>query len=311
VIDRVVGAAALDALLSRTMTELGGQGLPLRALTRNGTVRLYTHERVVAVIHASRAAVVGHTRRARGNFLVGGEHWDTVRSWLAAARLEPRPAAPAPHREPIAVVKPPRLRGDFPSGVSKMLRRRAVAASVRLRNDRNVEFGHVVVLLCGKETVRFSPIPDSGPPRVPFIYERGDERLEGAIRLRARNDPMAVEAPVDVDEELLAAAWARALMGYAELTCVSASTLAISGQLRPTRATHRLLASYVVGHIRHLAGGATPGDAAVAHAEHIGVALGPHQTWVRPHARGVPADAELVFGWQLDGADTHPTRLHG
>jgi hypothetical protein len=108
---------------------------------------------------------------------------------------------------------------------------------------------------------------------------------------------MAVEIEGDPAPDLLARGWGEALMGYAELTCVAGAEPALPEQFKPTGQTRKLLASYVVGHPRHLPEGQSPSPGARSHAKRIGVRLTPRQTWVRPHTRGVPPDAELVFDW--------------
>ena len=298
VVDRVVGEAGLDLLLASAVRELGGHGLPYRALGRDGAVRLYDSHHAVAVIRVTTATVSGHGRTVRGNFLVPGDHWDILRLWLGSSNATRKAGTGArPPATPPAVPAPARVITRFPDSTPPELRLSAIKASQLLRHERTVEFGHTVLLRFAGGSLRFWPIPDTGAARVPFVYERDGDKMEGALRLKAPNDPMAVEVEGDPAPDLLAQGWGEALIGYSELTCVAGPEPVMPDQFEPTSQTRKLLASYVVGHARRLPEGHSPSSLARTHAERIGVTLTPRQTWVRPHTRGVPLDAELVFHW--------------
>jgi hypothetical protein len=66
----------------------------------------------------------------------------------------------------------------------------------------------------------------------------------------------------------------------------------------PSRTTRAVMSSYVMGHRRRLSAGRQPSVEARRHAQSICISLRPGETWVRPHARGHPADTELVFSWR-------------
>jgi hypothetical protein len=76
-----------------------------------------------------------------------------------------------------------------------------------------------------------------------------------------------------------------------------AAGLELSAALRPNAPTARYLASYVAGHRRQLRPGHRHSTSAQQHAKAVGILLADDETWVRPHARGVPRDAELRFDW--------------
>lgn len=193
---------------------------------------------------------------------------------------------------------PARLLTQLPESLPEDLRKRALDASWRLRRERTLEFGHPVVVRLPDAEIKVEPIPHAPPARVPYTFRgRGGTTIVGALRLKSQSDPLATESPATASPEDAGHAWATALITYAELTCVAGSAPEISPAFVPTHGTRHILASYVVGHRRRLPDGHSAGDDAKAHAERIGVALGRHETWVRPHARGVPAAAELVFDW--------------
>jgi len=165
----------------------------------------------------------------------------------------------------------------------------------------------------------------------------GRTAIRAALRLRTPGDPLALVCPAEMPPSDLADAWGVALLAFAELTCGAelvasrsepaeprASTPSgrrggrrgriaarrgegrrvhrrhlsySSTALEPSVATARFLDSYVAGHRRRLVEGARASDSAKRAAAEVGVDLRPQETWVRPHARGVPEDAELRFRW--------------
>jgi hypothetical protein len=72
-----------------------------------------------------------------------------------------------------------------------------------------------------------------------------------------------------------------------------------SAALRPIGATAQIAPSYVAGHRRRLRPGQRCSDEAKAAARAVGIELQRIETWVRPHARGIPDDAQLEFAWQI------------
>jgi hypothetical protein len=83
------------------------------------------------------------------------------------------------------------------------------------------------------------------------------------------------------------------------------TTLAAS--LAPSAETGELLASYVVGHRRRLRERQQPSPEAVHAADRAGITLRPYETWVRPHMRGAPDDAVLIFAWTPPALLAGPT----
>ena len=162
----------------------------------------------------------------------------------------------------------------------------------------------------------------------PFTVDTATARGTGRLVLDAGVDPLPVRT-TSPDTTVLGMAWAIALIGFAELTCVEATGPPRTGRrgsrntrsdrdssgprrlddrafgrprflspsLTPTADTARLLGHYVVGHRRLLRLGQVASVDAITAAAHSGIDLRAHETWVRPHARGVPDDAELDFIW--------------
>jgi hypothetical protein len=325
-IDRLVAERFADRLAARAADELAG--LPYATRQSQGGVVVCEDDRSVAVVTATRAVISSGRRRVRGNFLTAGEHWEGVRAALGhpTRHSDSTPAAPPGRRV---------LLKELPGQTAERLAD-AELASDRIRTERVLDFGHpVVVLFADDAQLRFELI-DSGPPvALPFTYRDGDEQLRACLRLKTPAGPLAlgVEAEDAQRSALIAAAWLRALLAYADLTCRRASrvdaerarepgerprrgatstqsaqrrALVLSGnsgapvweRLAPTSRTHSLLSSYVAGHRRVLPAGRKPSAEAVAYAQRIGVQLPAGQTWVRPHARGLPNDTELVFRWE-------------
>jgi hypothetical protein len=77
------------------------------------------------------------------------------------------------------------------------------------------------------------------------------------------------------------------------------SRLQFSPRLIPTVETRGYLASYVAGHRRRLVEGQEASVDARRRAEEVGIRLRDAETWVRPHARGLPSDAILQFTWAM------------
>jgi hypothetical protein len=145
---------------------------------------------------------------------------------------------------------------------------------------------------------RWSP---RGVLLLPFRYTRGHETTEGALRLDAHTEPTPLYVPPGQNGAELSEAWAIAIIGAAELLCPDGLPRAANGLdsfvLTPTLETRNLLASSVVGHKRDLGAGMSPSVEASRRALNIGITLGHHETWVRPHDRGALPDAVLRYVW--------------
>jgi hypothetical protein len=274
----------------------------------------------VSVIRATRGTFKHREDDIPGNFLVTGEHWQSLRAHLSG--------------EPRTSLAEETVLTQLTAGVPEALALAALSASTRLREERCVEFGHTICLRFTDGFIRFAPIHvDHRTVEVPFVYEHHMGHARGALRLRTPGDPLALALSESSGDEVVGEAWVAALRGYADLTCLEhgaaaettpvTSTIATprragsasssrrrpvgaarahgptSSTLTPTEATRSLLVSYVVGHRRQLSAGQQPGQEAREHAKRIGVTLGPGQTWVKPHTRGVPDGAELVFAWAV------------
>ena len=334
VIDRVVAKLCPDRLLNVAVEQLAGRGFELRATQGRYGVRLHqTGGHAIAVISATRATFDVH-KSVHGNFLLEGEHWATVRARLPQPIVK---RSPSPARSELPRGR--RVLTELPAAASEVQRAAALAASARIRHERTLDFGQAVVLRLPDRSLRFLPISEHAQAvEVRFIYDHRGETLSGALRLRSIHDPLALAVTWDVpSEQLVAAAWVTALLGYAELTCVpqaaeraddvepaagdrrqrsrapAARTVAVhardptrrragpklSASLEPTGETQTMLASFVVGHRRLLPAGRQPSADAKRRAQAIGVGLAERETWVRPHARGIPTNSELVFAWRM------------
>jgi hypothetical protein len=137
--------------------------------------------------------------------LAPGEHWTTLRSWLRERSVSD-------------------ILTELPESVPEEVRELAVAASMRLKQERSLEFGHAVTLELRHGSIRFEPISQHGNAvQVPFKYVRAEDWfLRGALRLRTPKEPLAlVVNDRSADPGVIGEAWALGLSGYAELTCTS------------------------------------------------------------------------------------------
>jgi hypothetical protein len=224
---------------------------------------------------------------------------------------------------------------SLPASIGPGAAAAALAASERIRTQRTLAFGHGVVLRSGEDRIRFEPITsEGGRVEAPFSWSpAGAAPFHAALRLRTPDDPLAIAFRDGVSESELAFAWIVALAAFAELTCVDiiepsrprldrapavaqpqpragggartrrprgvARPSMFSPALQPIGATTQVIASYVAGHRRRLRPGQRSSDEAKAAARAVGIELQPGETWVRPHARGLPDDAELQFSWRI------------
>jgi hypothetical protein len=164
---------------------------------------------------------------------------------------------------------------------------------------------------------------------MPFRLSKGTEQLTGDLVLSDR-DPLPLLIGKGVADEDMATAWTCALAGFADATCVEFDQAATATRRDPavpqpspppwvpTRSTSartlprrrpwpsylepvgswiRYSGSFVAGHRRRLRDGQKAGDQAHDRARQVGIILHEHETWVRPHARGVPDGIEMRFAW--------------
>lgn len=221
---------------------------------------------------------------------------------------------------------------DVPAGLPPELVAAVLEASKKIRLERRLAYDRPVTLECELGELVLSPIV--GNPdylRVPFVLERRGDRVQGDIVLTGRRDPV----PVHIDDEaagsLLASVWAAALLGLADATCFDIhqperrppgagsrsssrrrgggrhSFRAIPGStsrrgiwpdhLRPVGQWARYSGAFVGGHRRRLHEGHSASAEALENARHVGIVLRPGETWVRPHARGLPSNLAIRFRW--------------
>jgi hypothetical protein len=223
----------------------------------------------VAMVRPSRAMLSSSGAHIEGNFLLAGEAWDMLCGRLAAVMPAtasrdlggPRIPVPGDHRQRATPGKPSgaQLVPAFPSFATQQLAA-AKEATARLRADRCLEIGCVVLLNVDGGSVRISPIEHhNSRVEVPFAYQRDkarlsgcrkilarmicrileiivrsswtcfrckaprpfcDSLLSGAIQLKSQTDPLGISVQHMVGKGALEDGWSLALRAYAELTCV-------------------------------------------------------------------------------------------
>ena len=164
---------------------------------------------------------------------------------------------------------------------------------------------------------------------MPFRLSKGTETINGEL-LIGEHDPLPLLIGEGVADEDAITAWTFALLGFADATCIeleqiapetrrdptvpqprppstvprpSASTRTLPrgrpwpSHLEPVGHWIRYSGSFVAGHRRRLQDSRTASDQAHDRARQVGIILHPHETWVRPHARGVPDGIEMRFVW--------------
>jgi hypothetical protein len=274
----------------------------------------------LAIVRPTYAIVSGANLRLRENFLVPGDHWSRV---LSAVGL-PRRRHTAERRSAERTLT------QLPAGLAADLCEAALAASHRIRKHRSIVYGHPVLLRAPDFALRFNPLwRERQRLLAPFTIDGAIAPTTGWLLIDSDVDPLHLRTSAP-DGIALGLVWAIALIGFAELTCVEvadpvpillpAQRNARSGRnrntprqltdrefgrprfvpptLTPTDDTARLLGHYVVGHRRLLRAGQVAGHRAITSAAHSGIVLRSHETWVRPHARGVPDNARLDFEWE-------------
>jgi hypothetical protein len=203
-------------------------------------------------------------------------------------------------------------------------------ASRRIRLERQVAYDRPVILKFDVGELTLLPIAGTETHlRMPFRLDRGTETLEGELVL-GDSDPLPLLIGQDVADNDAITAWTCALLGFADATCIEfeptepttrrasarrrwQSPSSVSRRYPPTSAlprtwrwpSHlepvgrwvRYSGSFVAGHRRRLNTGQTASEEARDRARQVGIILHPHETWVRPHARGIPDGIEMRFRW--------------
>jgi hypothetical protein len=297
-----------------------------------GNVRL-------GLIRATHAYVPGHDAIV-ANFLLSGPHWPAVADLIREAE----PALVAKwEREHAPVTTPGVAESDLclesqsavryirrlPRHLAPELRRACIAASRRLRLERQVAYERPVVLVCDYGELTLRPVIETGSTFcLPFRLVTGPTTIRAALVL-GDSDPLSLQIGEHVAFQDAVMAWTSALLGFADVTCIqfdSSSARMQSGHRRPPSSASsvpaprrsrqsaprrhpwpghlepigrwtRYSGSFVAGHRRLLNDGQTASDEARQRARQVGITLRSHETWVRPHARGIPDAVEMRFQW--------------
>ncbi len=246
----------------------------------------------------------------------------------AAARAAEAAAAEAEAEQRRAAAR--RRIDHLPNGLALELIDACLDASRRIRLERQVAYERPVVL--ESEVGELTLLPIAGTETrllMPFRLRKGTETLKGELVLGDR-DPLPLLIGEGVADEDAITAWTCALLGFADATCIEFEPVeptARRGSARPQwppsssvsqrRTSTRTLprrrpwprhlepvghwiryrGSFVAGHRRRLNEGQTASAEARDHASQVGITLHPHETWVRPHTRGVPDGIEMRFLW--------------
>jgi hypothetical protein len=219
---------------------------------------------------------------------------------------------------------------QLPEDLAQELIDSCLDASRRIRLERQVAYDRPVVLECSIGELTLLPITGTGNRLLlPFRLNNETGSVTGEL-VFGNSDPLALLIGEDVPYEDAVMAWMCALLGFADATCIDFETEAAvrrwaGSQGRPASRTPqspstprvaprrqpwpkclepigrwvRYSGSFVAGHRRHLQDGQTASDEARDRARRVGITLHQHETWVRPHARGVPDDLEMRFRWHV------------
>ncbi len=244
----------------------------------------------------------------------------------AKAAAEAAAAADAERRRAAAQ----RRIDQLPDNLAPQLIDACLHASRRIRLERQVAYDRPVVLKFDIGELTLLPIAGTETRlRMPFRLTKGTEILKGELVL-GDSDPLPLLIGQGVADNVAITAWTCALLGFADATCIeleptepkarrasarrhwqspssvslrrpSASALPRTqrwpSHLEPVGHWVRYSGSFVAGHRRHLPDGWTASVEARDRARQVGIILHPHETWVQPHARGIPEDIEMRFQW--------------
>lgn len=218
----------------------------------------------------------------------------------------------------------------LPNGLPSELTDACLDASRRIRLERQVAYDRPVLLKSEVGELTLLPIEKTGSRLLmPFRLNKGTETLTGELLISDR-DPLPLLIGEGVADQDAITAWTCALLGFADATCVQVEQAAPAtrrdpgipqpGQpssvtrrststrtlprgrrwpsyLEPVGHWIRFSGSFVAGHRRRLRDGQKASDEAHSRARQVGITLHPHETWVRPHARGIPDGIEMHFLW--------------
>jgi hypothetical protein len=242
---------------------------------------------------------------------------------------EAAPDAPGGGGSRLAAQPTVRSIQRLPDYVPAELRAACIEASRRLRLERQVAYDRPVVLICSIGELTLLPVIENDRGfSLPFQLAFGSGTIRAQLVLADR-DPLPLEIREDVALEDAVIGWTNALIGFADVTCIhlhspamraphehrptASSAASVPSPRRTSRIRHgghpwpshlvpvgrwaRYSGSLVAGHRRRLTAGRTASDEAHQRARQVGITLRPGETWVRPHARGIPEALEMRFQW--------------
>jgi hypothetical protein len=268
-----------------------------------------------------------------------------------AERLRHRePKAPAEAAAPATEAKLMRAAArrhidHLPDGLAPELIDACLDASRRIRLERQVAYERPVILEFEGGELTLLPIAGTATRLLmPFQLSKDTETLNGELVLGDR-DPLSLLIGEDVADEDAITAWTCGLLGFADATCIELEPVASATRrdpatprwrppssvprrgaatrtlprtrpwprhLEPVGHWIRYSGSFVAGHRRRLHDGKAASDEARDRARQVGITLSSHETWVRPHARGVPDGIEMRFLWHRSAPLSHAqTRSRG
>ena len=216
----------------------------------------------------------------------------------------------------------------LPGDLAPELQKACMEASRRLRLDRQVAYERPVVLGFDYGELILLPIAQTGPSFLfPFLLVTGGKTIRAELILED-SDPLAVQVAEEITLDDAVTAWTCGLLGFADVTCIQFDSIAAPmpqprrqksgsassvpaprrsmhgarrhpwpGNLEPVGRWTSYSGSFVAGHRRRLNDGQTASDEACDRARQVGITLRPRETWVRPHARGIPDGLEMRFRW--------------
>jgi hypothetical protein len=250
--------------------------------------------------------------------------WKREQETKAAAE-----ASAATEVKPMRAAGPRRI-DQLPDDLAPELISACLGASQRIRLERQVAYERPVVLECNVGELTLLPITGTGARLLlPFRLIKGTETLKGELVL-GDSDPLPLLIGADISDADAITAWTCALFGFADATCIEIEVGEPTARREPTRPRWRppssvssrrystrtlprkrpwpshlepvghwipYSGSFVAGHRRRLHNDQTASAEARDRARQVGIVLHLHETWVRPHARGVPDGLEMRFLW--------------
>jgi hypothetical protein len=223
-----------------------------------------------------------------------------------------------------------RIIAELPDYLAPEFAAACLNASRRIRLERQVAYERPVVLQWESGKLTLLPIVSTLTRLLmPFLLDNGAEALQGRLVLGDR-DPLPLLIGETVPYEDAVTAWTCALLGFADATCIELESAQPTGHTATARPKHlptlgvsqrrpsarnlprkrpwpthlepvgdwvRYSGTFVAGHRRRLNDDQTASFEAHDRARQVGIILQPHETWVRPHTRGIPDGIEMRFRW--------------